>query len=166
MRANLHAGGCGEPIQLSREVSKLAVDTAKALNVDICGIDILDGPLGPKVIEANISPGLQGLNETSTLDLPDEIAKFLFRKTQEAVSDSTRSGAVSDSTRSGAADVLRDISIDTKSSATQQIVTSLHFRGERILLPELVTKMTDFSDQKEYTFKARKGKLEIEEIDF
>ena len=158
-RANLHAGGSGEPVQLSREVSKLAVDTAKALGVDICGVDILDGPLGPRVIEANISPGLQGLNENSTLDIADELAKFLYRKTMESVSHSTKNAA---------ADVLKDISIDTRNNneSAQQIVTSLNFRGERILLPELITKMTSFSDQKEYTFKAKRGKLEIEEMDY
>ena len=155
-RANLHAGGSGESIQLSRETSKLAVDTAKALGIEICGVDILEGNFGPLVIEANISPGLQ-INETSTLDIPDEIAKFLHRKTEEAISRITKSAA---------ADVMREISIDSKSSIPQQIITSLHFRGERILLPELITKMTNFNDQKEYTFKAQKGKLEIEEINY
>ncbi|MEK6900486.1 MAG: RimK family alpha-L-glutamate ligase, partial [Nanoarchaeota archaeon] len=82
-RANIHAGGKGEPIQLSREVSNLAVATAKALKADICGVDILEGPTGSLVIEANISPGLQGLGEATGVDLPDLIAKFLNRKTEE-----------------------------------------------------------------------------------
>lgn len=156
-RANLHAGGSGESVQLSREVSKLAVDTAKALEVDICGVDILEGPCGAQVIEANISPGLQGLNQVSTLNLPEEIARFLYRKTKEAVSQTTNNAA---------ADVLREISLDLATSNMQQIVTSLNFRGERILLPEVVTKMTKFSEQKEYTLKVQKGKLEIEELNF
>lgn len=154
-RANLHAGGYGTAVQLTREVNKLAVDTAKALGVDICGIDILEGPLGPYVIEANISPGLQGLRKVSTIDLPEELAKFLYKKTQQALSQQAKD--VTD-------DALREISLNRNRRGPQEIVTQLKFRGERILLPELVTKMTQFSDQKEYTFKAQKGKLEIEEI--
>src|SRR3989338_8193520 len=62
-RANIHAGGVGEPVTLTREVSALAVKTARALGADVCGVDILEGSLGPVVVEANISPGLQGLSK-------------------------------------------------------------------------------------------------------
>ena len=46
----------------------------------------------------------------------------------------------------------------------QEIITNLQFRGERIILPEFVSKITKFSDRKEYTIKAKKGKVEIEEF--
>ena len=49
-RANLHAGGKGEAMILSIKTCKLAVDTAKALGADICGVDILEGPFRPVVI--------------------------------------------------------------------------------------------------------------------
>src|SRR3989338_4452028 len=78
-RANIHAGGTGLPVQLSREITNLAIAAAKALKADICGVDILEGPTGPLVIEANISPGLQGLGEVTTIDLPDQIASFLHQ---------------------------------------------------------------------------------------
>jgi ribosomal protein S6--L-glutamate ligase len=151
-RANLHAGGEGEAILIDMKTSKLAVDTAKALNVDICGVDILEGPLGSVVIEANISPGL-GINEHSTLDIPDEIAKHLYKKTKEAKEKHNNAGA---------AEILRDISLETPKA--QSIITSLSFRGQRILLPELVTKMANLSQNKEYSFKTSKGKVEIEEL--
>jgi ribosomal protein S6--L-glutamate ligase len=154
-RANLHAGGEGQPVMLSREASKLAVDTAKALGVEICGVDILEGPLGPQVIEANLSPGLQGLNAVSTLDIPNEIAKYLFRKTQEAVFSKNNAGA---------AELMREISLDLDQKSSQSIITSLSFRGERILLPELITKVAKLSDEKEYSMKVSQGKVEIEEI--
>lgn len=154
-RANLHAGGSGEAVILSREACKIAVDTAKALKVEICGVDILESPLGLKVIEANISPGLQGLSKVSTLDLADEIAKYLFRKTKESLEKSNKEAAF---------EVMKEISLNQE--PTQEILTSLSFRGERILLPELITKMTKFNDQMEYNVKAKKGKLEIEEVKF
>ena len=155
-RANLHAGGSGEKVFLSRESINLALDTAKALKAEICGVDILEGPLGPVVIEANISPGLQGLSQVSTLDIADEIAKYLFRKTDKII-NKTKSVAVKE--------VMREISVNNGTNdSSQEIITNLQFRGERILLPEFITKLSQFEDRKEYTIKAKKGKIEIEKF--
>ncbi|MBT5924960.1 hypothetical protein HOH30_04550, partial [Candidatus Woesearchaeota archaeon] len=157
-RSNIHAGGTGESVQLNRESITIALKTAKALRADICGVDILESPLGPLVIEANISPGLQGISEVSTINIPDQIAQFLYRKTKEVVDKEKKVAA---------AEVLKDISLNDDSSISigQEIISDLQFRGERILLPELITKLTGFSDRKEYTIKARKGKVEIEEFE-
>ena len=152
-RANIHAGGKGEAVQLSREIINIALDTAKALKADICGIDILEGPLGPLVIEANISPGLQGLSQVSTIDIADEIAKFLHRKTEEIVIKDKK-----DATQ----EVMKELKTDN--GITQEIISNLTFRGERIVLPELITRMTGFSERKEYSLKVKKGKVEIEEF--
>ena len=152
-RANIHAGGQGESVQLSTEVINLALDTAKALQAEICGVDILDGPLGPLVIEANISPGLQGLQEVSTIDLADEIAKFLHRKTEKVVSTHKREAA---------SEVMKEISNDN--GTAQEIITNLVFRGEKIILPEIVNQIAKFSDRSEFAVKAKKGKIEIEEF--
>lgn len=151
-RANIHAGGVGQPVQLSRELTKLAVTTARVLGADICGVDILESPLGPLVIEANISPGLQGLGKVSPVDLPDEIAKFLFFKTQEKVEERKKQGAV---------DVMKELDLDPE--ATQEIVSALQFRGEKIILPEIANKIARFNEAKEYIITAKKGRLEIQE---
>ncbi len=150
-RANIHAGGVGQSVQLSGEMHRLAVNTARVLGADICGVDILESPLGPLVIEANISPGLQGLSKVSPVDLPDEIAKFLFQKTQERVEEKKRSGA---------AEVMKEV-LDIDSEATQEIIISLQFRGEKIILPEIANKIARFTETKEYVLAVKKGKLEI-----
>jgi len=155
-RANIHAGGTGEYIELDRVAKKLAIDSAKALNTDICGVDILEGPLGPRVIEANLSPGLQGLSSVSTIDVADAIAKFLFMKTE---------GILGLSKEIKKSELMNDIKESINGGVTEEIITTLDFRGERILLPELVTKMAKFDDEKEYIVRAKKGKLEIEEFD-
>lgn len=152
-RANLHAGGKGTAVQLNRDTINIALDTAKALKADICGVDILEGPSGPLVIEANISPGLQGLSEVSTIDIADEIAKFLFRKTDAVLSASHKVATTN---------VLKELSTDADSG--HEIITHLTLRGERILLPELITKITGFNDRKEYLVKVKKGKLNVEEF--
>lgn len=152
-RANIHIGGAGEPVELDRVSRKLAVDTAKALKADICGVDILEGPLGPVVIEANISPGLQGLSRVSEINIANEIARFLFKKTE---------GITGLSKEVKKAETMKNILDNNK--AEEEIITTLDFRGERVLLPELATKMAKFDEGKEYTIKAKKGKLVIEEF--
>ncbi len=151
-RANIHAGGVGQSVQLSPDLIRLAINTARALGADICGVDILESPLGPLVIEANISPGLQGLSKVSPVDLPDEIAKFLFFKTQEKVERRKKQGS---------AEVLREIDLDPE--ATQEIVSLLQLRGEKIILPEIVNKIARFNEIKEYIITVKKGKIEIQE---
>lgn len=154
-RANIHAGGKGEPVQLTREIINVALATAKALRADICGVDILEGPTGPLVIEANISPGLLGLGEVSTLDLPDQIAQFLHRKTEESLNAGKKSGGEK---------VMKELKLDGNGDTSQEVITELLFRGERILLPEWVTRMSSFDERKEYVVRSKKGRVEIEEI--
>jgi len=152
-RANIHTGGVGETVQLSRQAINIAIDTAKALGVDICGVDILEGPQGPLVIEANISPGLQGLSKVSTIDIPEEIAKYLRRKTLESLSNRV--------SKKSAEEVIHESK--QESSPFQEIVTELTFRGDRVLLPELATKLAKLKERKEYTISIKKGKIEIKE---
>lgn len=152
-RANIHAGGIGEPVTLSKEIQKLAIATAKALGTDICGVDILESPFGPKVIEANISPGLQELSKVTSVDIADEIAQFLYNKTIQSLEEKNNS-AVSK--------VVHEAT--TQETSEQEVIATLQFRGERILLPELVTRLTQFKDQQEYILSLKKGKLEIKEL--
>lgn len=155
-RANIHIGGAGEYVELDRVARKLAVDTAKALKAGICGVDILEGPFGPMVIEANISPGLQGLSSVSKIDIADEIARFLFKKTEGIVRLSQEVQKV---------ETMKDILVnDINGKSEEEIITPLDFRGERVLLPELIVRMAKFDDSKEYSIKAKKGKIEIEEF--
>ncbi len=152
-RANIHAGGVGLQINLSREVISCAIAAAQALQVDICGIDILEGPRGPMVIEANISPGLQGISSVATVDVASEIAKFLASRTAEKV-------GIHRSKR--ASEMIEAMSKEAElREPGREIMTKLTFRGERILLPEFVTVLSGFSDRKEYVVKADKGRIEV-----
>lgn len=60
-RSNIHRGGVGEPIRLPKEYERIAVASAKALKLQIAGVDILESREGPMVIEVNASPGFEGL---------------------------------------------------------------------------------------------------------
>src|SRR3990167_5740320 len=135
-RANIHAGGKGEPIHLTREVINIALDTAKALQADICGIDILESPTGPLVIEANVSPGLQGIQEVAIVDVADAIANFLYLKTQTILQGQKKGEEKK---------VMKDMTQTLENKeGVQEIITTLQFRGERILLPEFITQLAHF----------------------
>lgn len=149
-RSNIHAGGKGIAVTLSREVAKIAVDTAKALGADVCGVDILESPLGPLVIEANISPGLQGLQQVTSLNIAEEMAQYFAKRTEELTFQQRETEA-----RRLPREVM------TEEGNIQEIITNLQFRGERILLPEIVSRAGQLVEGKEYIIRAKKGKVEI-----
>lgn len=152
LRANIHAGGEGKACELDRQAKKIAIDTARCLGAEICGVDILEGPKGPLVLEANISPGLQGITAATKIDIAAKIAKYLADQTKMFVASKKKTGAEKILTEKiGKSDVT-------------EIITTLDFRGERILLPEVVSKLMQFNDRDNYVIKAQKGKLHIEEF--
>lgn len=145
-RANLHAGGTGEAIILDGVTERIAIKTAKALNASICGVDILMSHKGPVVIEANISPGLQGITQTTGIDVADHIAKHLFELTNDNKGVSKK-------------EQKEKIISDVEEANT--LMTSLDFRGNRVLLPEMLTKKCNFTEEDMYEIKGQEGKLEI-----
>lgn len=147
-RSNIHAGGAGKATILDRKTQKVAIEAAKAMGIEICGIDILESVRGPLVLEVNLSPGLQGITKATHMDIADKIAKYLFEETKKRKEAKTEEKGKR---------VVKEF------LPAQEIITKLDLRGERILLPEFVTKLTQFDDEKEVKIKADKGKLEIEE---
>ena len=151
-RANIHAGGAGESFVPDAYTEKIAVDAAKAVGADICGVDILEGPTGPLIIEINISPGLQGITEATKVDVADKIAKYLYDRTKE-LSDTRR--------RRETKEIMAELNHDSNGGKEQELITQLDFRGARILLPELVSKMTGFNESDSVKLVASKGSLTI-----
>lgn len=148
-RSNIHAGGIGEPFILDGVTERIAVKTAKALNASICGVDILIGPKGPVVVEANISPGLQGISAATGVDVADHIAKFLFQLTKKHRRVSH--GAKADK-------MLSDV------GTSNPLMTSLDFRGNRVLLPEVLTRRCNFNEDDVFELIGKKGHLEIKKM--
>ncbi len=76
-RSNLHRGGKGQPVILSEQEEQTALAAAKALGVRVAGVDLLQSRRGPLVIEVNSSPGLQGIEEISGVDVATEIINYI-----------------------------------------------------------------------------------------
>jgi ribosomal protein S6--L-glutamate ligase len=76
-RSNVHLGGKAEPIDLPREYANMAVSAARALDLEIAGVDILETETGPLVLEANPSPGLEQIEAATNIDIATQIVEFL-----------------------------------------------------------------------------------------
>jgi ribosomal protein S6--L-glutamate ligase len=79
-RSNLHRGGEGYMIELTAQEEETAIAAAKALGVKIAGVDLLQSERGPLVMEVNSSPGLQGIEKTSGLDIASMIIQYMEDK--------------------------------------------------------------------------------------
>jgi ribosomal protein S6--L-glutamate ligase len=60
-RSNIHRGGVGETVELSKRFERVAVASAKAVGLHVAGVDLLESSHGPLVLEVNASPGFEGL---------------------------------------------------------------------------------------------------------
>lgn len=79
-RSNLHRGGRGESIQLSAEEEHAAIAAARALGVRVAGVDMLQSHRGPLIMEVNSSPGLEGIEKTSGIDIASLIIEYLEKE--------------------------------------------------------------------------------------
>lgn len=78
-RSNLHRGGSSQVIELSDAEEKAAIRSAKALNLGIAGVDMLQSSRGPLVLEVNSSPGLEGIERATHNDIAGEIISYIER---------------------------------------------------------------------------------------
>lgn len=76
-RSNLHKGGSAEVVKLTRKERSVAVKAAAALNLKVAGVDMLLSDRGPLVIEVNSSPGLEGIEQTTGVDVAGKIIEYI-----------------------------------------------------------------------------------------
>lgn len=76
-RSNLHRGGSAQVIKLSPEERSTAIRSAKAMGLNVCGVDMLRANHGPVVMEVNSSPGLEGVEKATGLDIAGKIIEFM-----------------------------------------------------------------------------------------
>jgi ribosomal protein S6--L-glutamate ligase len=76
-RSNLHRGGKATLIKLSAAERKAAIDAAKAMGLSIAGVDLLQSNRGPLILEVNSSPGLEGIEGATKIDIAGKIIEFV-----------------------------------------------------------------------------------------
>ncbi|MEP7195125.1 MAG: RimK family alpha-L-glutamate ligase [Saprospiraceae bacterium] len=79
-RSNIHRGASSIRVELSNEEASIALKATKLLGLSIAGVDILRSKRGPLVLEVNASPGLEGIEGTTKVDIAGEIIQFIERK--------------------------------------------------------------------------------------
>ncbi|MDH4278232.1 MAG: RimK family alpha-L-glutamate ligase [Acidimicrobiia bacterium] len=76
-RSNVHRGGRTEPVQLDDRSKKIAVRAAHTMGLRVAGVDMLEGAKGPLVMEVNSSPGLEGIEGATDLDVAGAIIDYI-----------------------------------------------------------------------------------------
>ncbi len=76
-RSNLHRGGSAESVKLTSMERATAVKAAKTMGLNVAGVDLLQSNHGPLVLEVNSSPGLEGIEAASGLDVAGKIIEFI-----------------------------------------------------------------------------------------
>lgn len=84
-RSNIHRGGSGSKIDLTSEEEQIAIKAAQLLNLDIAGVDLIRSKRGPLLIEVNSTPGLQGIEAFTKVDIAKAIVKFLEEDVQKRI---------------------------------------------------------------------------------
>ena len=79
-RSNLHRGGTAELVKLSAQERRTAVNAAKIMGLNVCGVDLLRSNRGPLVMEVNSSPGLGGIEAATSKDVADIIIEFIEKE--------------------------------------------------------------------------------------
>jgi ribosomal protein S6--L-glutamate ligase len=76
-RSNLHRGGYAEVVKLTRQERATAIAAAKKIGLAVAGVDMLPSKRGPLIIEVNSSPGLEGIEGATKVDIAGKIIRYL-----------------------------------------------------------------------------------------
>lgn len=76
-RSNIHQGGTAERVRLTPEERSTAVRAAKTMGLNVCGVDMLRSNHGPVVLEVNSSPGLEGIEAATGIDVAAKVIEFV-----------------------------------------------------------------------------------------
>jgi|GEM_PF-220259 len=152
-RANIHAGGKGLPVTLDENTKAMAVKVAKTIGAEICGVDLLVGVKGAVCIEGNVSPGLQGVTSATKVDVADKIAKHLYQRTLSFINIKNELGHQK---------MLEDVKMEN--GDINMFIAPLDFKGSKIVLPEVITKVTCFKPGEDFEISIEKDFLEIKKF--
>jgi ribosomal protein S6--L-glutamate ligase len=76
-RSNVHRGGVAEPVELPAEYEQAAIRAAQIMGLRVAGVDMLESVTGPQIMEVNSSPGLEGIESCTQLDVAGAIIDYI-----------------------------------------------------------------------------------------
>lgn len=91
-RSNLHRGGHAEKVKISPEERSTAIRAVRKMGLNVAGVDLLRSDRGPLVMEVNSSPGLEGIEESTGVDVADLIIQSLEKNAKQGKTRTRGSG--------------------------------------------------------------------------
>lgn len=79
-RANMHRGATARQVELSAEDEALAIRAARVVGVEVAGVDLIPSDRGPLIMEVNASPGLEGIENHTGIDIAGAIVEYAVNK--------------------------------------------------------------------------------------
>lgn len=76
-RSNVHRGGVAEPVELPDDYTEAAIRSAQIMGLRVAGVDMLESATGPQIMEINSSPGLEGIETCTQLDIAGAIVDYI-----------------------------------------------------------------------------------------
>lgn len=86
-RSNLHKGGIARPIELTTKEKSVAIEAANLHGLTVAGVDMIMSARGPLIIEVNSSPGLQGIERATGVDIAGKIIEAAEKKFNKKIKD-------------------------------------------------------------------------------
>ncbi len=88
-RSNIHRGGTATPVKLSKKEYATAIKAAKVLGLNIAGVDMLQSTRGSLIMEVNSSPGLEGIEKATHINIAGKIIEFIEKnvRNREMIKD-------------------------------------------------------------------------------
>jgi len=151
-RSNVHRGGIAEAVELSDEYAETAVRAAQILGLQVAGVDMLEGKNGPQIMEVNSSPGLEGIEAATGLDVAGAVIEYIAAQVDFPEIDVRQRLTVSKGY--GVSEIyvpegskFEGISIqDTKLSETDINVLTL-YRGKKVIPNPKASRILEANDK-------------------
>jgi ribosomal protein S6--L-glutamate ligase len=82
-KTNYSRGARPAPEKISKEFEDIAIKAAQAVGCKIAGIDILESPDGPRIVDVNSQPGWKGLQTVTNVNIAEEIVNFVLTELKQ-----------------------------------------------------------------------------------
>jgi ribosomal protein S6--L-glutamate ligase len=135
-RSNVHRGARAEPVELDAEYERAAVRAAQVMGLNVAGVDMLEGHDGCNVMEVNSSPGLEGIEGATHVDVAAKIIEHVEREVRYPEVDVRQRLALSHD------HAVMEFAVDADSSLAGKSLESLALR-ERDIVVLSVTRGAD-----------------------
>lgn len=86
-RSNLHKGGIAAPLELSAKEKSIAIEAANLHGLTVAGVDMIISSRGPLIIEVNSTPGLEGIEKATHIDIASKIIEAAERKFEKRIKE-------------------------------------------------------------------------------